>query len=512
MSISKKDKISYTFFQIFITLLYAAFLLATPLLGQFRYQQAKRKYDASYFTGTLLAAVSSDADKSFIQSIYKTDDSGSRMVLKEKTGWTDRRKMSSILKKHDYKEKSSFGTYFYLLVALYFIRYIIALFYRDRKVNPDFEPTAAVIIPVKNEEDHIYETIQRCAENDYPIEKLDIIVINDGSTDNTEAEIKRAMQDYPSVKFRNFSVNRGKRMAITSAVKMTEAEYFVMLDSDTFLEKGAIRHLLQHFQDEKVAAVSGHTKVQNVEENFLTKAQGFKYFISYRLFKSFESVFGTVICAPGCFSAYRAKKFLGIMEEWHSKTFFGRRCVAGEDRSLTTLLLKDNKIKYADKAIASTFAPTTLKSFGIQQKRWMRSWFRESLYVAKFMWKKNPLPALSFYVMLFITMFAPITLVRECLLMPVMFGITPEFYLAALSLIIVTQAFFCVLTGKFRFSAYGFVFSILYFFYLVWMLPVAIFTVTSGNWGSRGAVFDPKKMDLDEKLIEKKELDPAITA
>lgn len=511
MAVSKKDKFSYILFQILMASLYLSFILATPILGKFRYQQAKKNYDTGYFQEKMLALIENDTDKAFISSLYHENGKG-LMIINKSVSFKAKHQMSNILKENGYVGTTSFGFYFYILLGLYFIRYLIALFYRDKKINPEFLPTVAVIVPVMNEEIHIYETIERCVNNGYPQDKLEVIVINDGSTDNTEAEILRSMKDFSIVKFRNFTVNRGKRMAITSAVKMTTAEYFVMLDSDTFLDKGAIQQLLQHFQDPKVAAVSGHTKVQNLNENLLTKAQGFKYFISYRLFKSFESVFGTVICAPGCFSAYEADRFRGIMDEWHSKTFFGRRCVAGEDRSLTTLLLKKYKIKYADKAVASTFAPTTLRAFGVQQKRWMRSWFRESLYVAKFMWKKNPLPALSFYVMLFISMFAPITLFRESVLMPIFYGVTPVFYLSALFLIILTQCLFCVLTGKFKFSLYGFIFSLLYFLFLVWLIPVSVFTVTSGNWGSRGAVLDPKNIDIDEDLIEKKDKKQKITA
>ncbi len=370
------------------------------------------------------------------------------MKLKDKTNWHDKRKISKILKQNNLPTQNTFGIYFYILLALYFVRYLIALFYRDKKIDPDFTPTIAVIIPVKNEEKNIYETVERAATTGYPTEKLEVIVINDGSTDKTLTEIKRAAKKYPCVKYKDYKVNRGKRMAITNGVKLTKAEYYVMLDSDTFLEKDAIQQIIQNFKDPKVAAISGHTKVHNLNENLLTQAQGFKYYISYRLFKAFESVFGTVVCAPGCFSAYRSEKFLSIMEEWHSKTLFGRKCIAGEDRSLTTLLLKHNKIKYSDKAVAYTIVPTKLKEFGIQQKRWMRSWFRESLYVARYMWKKNPLPAISFYVMLFISMFGPITLLRENIIMPAIFGTSPLFYLTALLIININLGWdFCWLLG-----------------------------------------------------------------
>lgn len=490
MALTQKDKAGYFFFQVAIVIVYLLFLILPPLVSILESKEIKTAYDPEYFK-TLLASVRSDAEKELLCDYYQLDTNDNTMKSIKNFKLKDRLRINLILKRNNKAVQIRFGLYFLILITLYTIRYLIALFYKDKKIDPNFLPTVAVIIPVKNEEKYIFKTIEHCYENGYPLDQLEVIVINDGSTDKTLSEIKRAKKCYPSLKYKSFQTNSGKRLAIAAAVKMTQADYFVMLDSDTLLSKNAIQQILQHFSDPKVAAISGHTKVANLNENILTKAQGFKYFCSYRLFKAFEGVFGTVVCAPGCFSAYRANKFREIMEEWHSKTFFGRRCVAGEDRALTTLLLRKNKIKYSNEAVAYTYVPTTLKSFAIQQKRWMRSWFRESLYVARFIWKKNPLPAISFYVMLFISTFAPITLFRECFIMPFLLLRVPWFYLVSLFVIIFTQAFFCLLTKQATFFFYGFIFSILYFLFLIWLIPISIFTITSGNWGSRGAVYFP---------------------
>lgn len=487
MGVTTKDRLGYFLFQATIVIVYIAFLLATPLYNILDNKKIEAVYPPQYFD-KILASLRSDAERELLRSYFEHNEIENNYTAKAGLSIFDKLKINIILQKNNKSFKIRIGIYFIALLALYFARYFIALFYKDKEINPDFLPTVAVIIPVKNEEKVIFQTISNCFNNGYPLNLLDVIVIDDGSTDNTLKEIKRAKRKFPTLKYKSLPTNMGKRIAIANAVKMTDHQFFVMLDSDTLLNEGAIQQVLQHFQDPKVAAVSGHTKVANLNQNYLTKAQGFKYYCSYRLFKAFEGVFGTVVCAPGCFSAYRATKFLSIMDKWHSKTFFGRRCVAGEDRALTTLLLKENKIRYSDKAIAYTYVPTTIKSFAIQQKRWMRSWFRESLYVSLFMWRKNPLPALSFYIMFFISIFAPVTLFRECLLMPLLLMKAPYIYLSMLLFIIISQAFFCVLTKKSDFFLYGFIFSLLYFFFLVWLIPVSIFTITSGNWGSRGAI------------------------
>jgi len=374
-------------------------------------------------------------------------------------------------------------------MGLYLLRYIIALFYRDKKIDNNFNPTVSIFIPVKNEENWIYETIKLSYNTGYPLDKLEVIVVDDGSTDNTINEIRRAEKDFPGLVVEIFEKNQGKRSAVTRCVQIATGEVYIMLDSDTFLEKDSVAYIVQQFKDNRVAAVSGRTDVYNLKQNLITRVQGFKYYVAYRLFKSFESQFGAVTCCPGCFSAYRADKIKEIIDEWNDKKFFGYRCVAGEDRALTTLLLKNNRICYSDNARAKTIVPDNLKSFAIQQKRWMRSWFRESLFVGAFMWKKNPVPALSFYVMLVISFFAPLTLVREFVVVPAMLNIIPSYYYVGLAIIIISQSMFCILTNKYKFSVYGIFFTLFYFAFLIWLIPVAVYTVTSGNWGSRGAVF-----------------------
>ena len=89
-------------------------------------------------------------------------------------------------------------------------RFLLALFYRPPK-DTGVEPTVSFVIPVKDDGDMIGRTIERCLEVDYPKEKIELIVVDDGSTDNTLEEIWQAQKRFPNIKVINFEQNRGKK-------------------------------------------------------------------------------------------------------------------------------------------------------------------------------------------------------------------------------------------------------------------------------------------------------------
>ncbi len=160
----------------------------------------------------------------------------------------------------------------------------------------DYEPTISFVIPVKNEERAIADTIIKCFETDYPKDKVEVVVVNDGSTDNTWQEIKNVKRAYPQLTAVCWKVNHGKRCAMTEAIKRTNGEIIVQLDSDSFMERDALKKLIRPFQDPKIGAVVAHTDPLNKDENLLTKMQVAYYFMSFRALKAAESFFNIVFC------------------------------------------------------------------------------------------------------------------------------------------------------------------------------------------------------------------------
>ena len=166
--------------------------------------------------------------------------------------------------------------YLYSIVAAIFLlsRYIFGAFYRPVEVNPEYTPGVSIIIPCFNEETWIQRTILSCLDQNYPPDKLEVIVVDDCSTDRSVEKIQEIIaklveseSERSDIKERvSYYVqprNAGKREALVEGVLRAKHELVVFVDSDSFLDSFAIRHLVQPFQDPKMGGVAGRTEVAN---------------------------------------------------------------------------------------------------------------------------------------------------------------------------------------------------------------------------------------------------------
>jgi hyaluronan synthase len=256
------------------------------------------------------------------------------------------------------------------------------------------EPTVAIVVPAYNESDAVARTIHSCLGLDYPAEKMEVVVINDGSSDDTWEQMQRAAALYPPGRVRcvDLGSNQGKRAAMAAGIRETRAEMLVFVDSDSMPAPGAVRKLVQGFVDPKVAAISGLTYVRNAERNVLTRMQAARYYISFQLLKSAESVVNSVSCCSGCFAAYRRTAVLPLLERWEHQRYLGVECTYGDDRALTNMILKAGwKAIYDAEAEAWTDAPDVYGTFFRQQLRWKKSWAREGPILTAHLWRSHPL-------------------------------------------------------------------------------------------------------------------------
>ena len=382
-----------------------------------------------------------------------------------------------------------------LLVTTYVCsRFFLALFYR---ATPDvgFRPRVSVVIPAFNEGKVVEATIDAIYSSEYPREKLEVVVIDDGSTDDTWAHVLAARERHPSLLAVQFSKNRGKRTAMAEGIRRSAGELVVFIDSDSLIEPEGLGHITADFLEPRVGAVVGSADVLNKTETWLTRMQQVRYFVAFRVIKGSESLFGAVTCASGCFSAYRREALLGILGAWESQRFLGRRATYGDDRALTNYVLRNWRVVYQANARSHTLVPSALRVFLVQQLRWKKSWLRESLYVSRFIWRKHPAAAALTYMSVLFPWVAPIVVVHSVWWRAVAAG-SPLFYLMGAYVIAVLYSLYYALARRSPLWWHGITFIGIYMLLLVWQTYYALATLRNTKWGTRASTHHEGEFDV----------------
>lgn len=215
----------------------------------------------------------------------------------------------------------------------------------------------SVIVPAYNEAANIAETVRSLVASDYPY--LEVIVVDDGSADDTAAIVERLR--LPGV-YVIRQENRGKPAALNTGVRVARAPILVLVDGDTVFQEDTIYNLVQGFADPLVGAVAGNTKVAN-RTGFLGRWQHLEYVIGFNLDRRYFDVARCMPTIPGAIGAFRAEVLHGVAGV-SSDTL-------AEDTDLTMAVLRAGwKVIYEEYAIAWTEAPSTLKSLWQQRYRW----------------------------------------------------------------------------------------------------------------------------------------------
>ena len=375
-----------------------------------------------------------------------------------------------------------------LSVGFYLIsRFLFAGFYHPPKpISDENLPKVTMIIPAFNEEQHMEKTLVHALEVAYPGDKLQVVAVNDGSSDGTLAVMHQVQRRYPELVVIDFPKNQGKRLALAAGANVAIGDIVVFMDSDSFVQPQAIRRLVEGFTDPQVAAVCGACEVENKWSNLLCKMQAVRYFISFRVMKAAESVFSSVTCLSGPLSAYRRQILMDFLDPWVHQAYWGVPATFGDDRSLTTMMLRRYKIIYDSRAITQTIVPEKYRTFFRQQMRWKRSWIRESIRAGAFMWRRPPLMALSYYLGLILPVLGPIIVFRALIYVPLFHKGSPLIYLMGVFLMSMMMSLTYLFFKRSNLWIYGILFCFFYMFVIIWQLPWAMGTYMVSTWSTRG--------------------------
>jgi hyaluronan synthase len=388
----------------------------------------------------------------------------------------------------DYGKLGMVSLVYTTLIGFYLIsRFILAAFYR-KPPDVGFFPDVAVIIPAFNEGRSILRSIEACLGQDYPEDKLRIICIDDGSTDDTFVHMQLAeIVHGDRLTCVSLGQNRGKRAAMAEGVRRTESEICVFVDSDSEPAPDGIAKIVQGFVKDDVGAISGLTHARNADENNLTRMQAARYFISFQMLKASESVLGAVVCCSGCFSAYRRASIAPLLEPWEAQTFLGAPCTFGDDRSLTNMVVRSGyRTIYHSGALAWTEVPSDYRGFFRQQQRWKKSWLRESPIFLSHVWRSRPLAFPSSFVTTLAAVVSPIVLIVNLFVYPALGIALPLIYLLGLFLIASAYGIFHRIladNNQWKWAVIGTGFYVVFAPQMFWALA----RVRDGSWGTRAA-------------------------
>jgi len=227
---------------------------------------------------------------------------------------------------------------------------------RHRLPLRDLGPVS-VIVPAHNEAANIAATVRSLIRNDYPA--IEVIVVDDGSTDDTAAIVERL--GLPGVHVVR-QPNAGKPAALNTGIRHARGDLLILVDGDTVLEPDAIGRLVQPLADSRVGAVSGNAKVAN-RAGLLGRWQHLEYVLGFNLDRRMFEVARCMPTVPGAIGAFRRAAVAdagGVPGD-----------TLAEDTDFTMAVQRAGwLVDYEPRAVAWTEAPATLSQLWRQRYRW----------------------------------------------------------------------------------------------------------------------------------------------
>jgi biofilm PGA synthesis N-glycosyltransferase PgaC len=257
--------------------------------------------------------------------------------------------------------------YFSLFISMYFEVFMLLTYIDKRHVIKREEiqnaplklPGVTIMIPCLNEESTISGTLNSLLKLNYPKDKLSIIVIDDGSTDNTQSVLKR-FRNNRQIRILK-KENGGKHSALNFGLNHVTTSFVGCLDADSFVEPNALKKIISHFTSPDIMAVTPAIRVYE-PRSIIQLIQKVEY--TWGIFlRKMLSYLGAIYITPGPFSIFRTRVF---------ETLGGyRHAHFTEDFEITLRMHNSHmKIVNAHDAYVYTITPYTLRGLYKQRLRW----------------------------------------------------------------------------------------------------------------------------------------------
>lgn len=247
---------------------------------------------------------------------------------------------------------------------------LLFYFLRERKrplpeVAPPLtrKPMVSVLIPCHNEGELIDQTVASLADTNYPMDKFEVVAINDGSRDDTREKLDKLALIYPFLKVVHLKENKGKAIALKTGALMAKGEFLVCIDGDALLEPNSVAWLVYRLQSRPViGAVTGNPRIRN-RTTLLGKLQVGEFSTIIGLIKRTQMNYGKIFTVAGVVAAFR-KEALHDVGYWSPDML--------TDDIDITWNLQDNGwyVLYEPNALCWILMPETLSGLWGQRLRW----------------------------------------------------------------------------------------------------------------------------------------------
>lgn len=377
-----------------------------------------------------------------------------------------------------------------------FWRLWLALRYKPMPLAPtESLPKITVLVPAFNEGALVGRTIRQLASADYPADRLQIIVVNDGSDDDTWDHIDAAAREVGNrVIAINCTENRGKRWALWEGMRRATGDVFVTVDSDSIIDKDALRSVVSPMvHDARIGGVAGNVRVLNREGGIIPRMLSVRYVMTFDFKRAAQSMMGggAVLCCAGALAAYRRCAVMPVLDQWLHQTFRGGPARAGEDHAMTNFIIKQGfKVVYQSTARVYTKSPTSYVGLCKMFLRWARSNTRETVHTLSYAFtnfRPESKTGIRFnFIMAGLGQFLPypflFTGLLLALFLPTIFGL--KLLASCVTASTLTLLFFAIRERSTE-AIFGYVYGFYATIMLCWIQPYALLTCNKSVWMTR---------------------------
>jgi poly-beta-1,6-N-acetyl-D-glucosamine synthase len=283
---------------------------------------------------------------------------------------------------------SQIATYIITFLAVYVQLFMLVTFLEKRgaikKASTDpvrltRYPTVGIVVPCWNEETTVHGTVESLLALEYPKDKMQVILVDDGSTDTTWQEILK-YKDHPQIKIFQ-KENGGKHTAVNYGIENTDTELIGCLDADSFVASDSLARIVQMFEQNQAVMAVAPSIIIFKPKTFLQRIQKIEYNMGVYV-KKMLAYLGAIHVTPGPFSIFRRTVFnkIGMFRKAHNT----------EDMEIAYRMQENHlKIEHCHTAHVFTVAPDTLRKLFRQRLRWIYGFIQNTIDYRHLIFKKE---------------------------------------------------------------------------------------------------------------------------